>query len=94
MIEPSNNDYDLETITVTDPFEIGDTRPGRAAFRDWQVHWRDETTLMIAPQEHPDAWRPAHIYELGGLEGEFWSFLLEPPPEAKAETDETTEEDA
>jgi hypothetical protein len=81
MIEASNNDYDLETITVTDPFLVGDTRPGRAAFRDWMVHWRDETTVMIAPKEHPDAWRSAHIYGRGGSEGMpgFWVFGLTPP---------------
>ena len=71
MIEANNNDYGLETIQVfsADPFAVGHTLPGRAAFRDWLVHRRDATTLLIAPIDKPDDWRPAHIYSQGGTEG-------------------------
>ena len=42
------------------------------------MRWRDETTLKIAPDHAPDAWRPAHIYGRGGCEGMhgFWAFVL------------------
>ena len=64
MIHPSNDKYNLKTITVSTPyiFKVGDTRPGRASCRDWLVNFHDETTLMIAPADQPDAWQPAHIY--------------------------------
>ena len=69
MIEDRNNDWDLETIQVFNPeFKVGDTGVGRSSYRDWMVHWRDETTLLIAPMYAPDNWRPAHIYGIGGFE--------------------------
>ena len=84
MIEELNNDYDLESIEVRGPFAIGDTKPGRGGYReDWRVRWRDETTLMIAPNHAPDEWRPADIYSRSrprDIEtwGDFWAFNLTP----------------
>jgi hypothetical protein len=78
MIETTNNDYDLDIITITDPFVIGDTKVADRFDRRWLAHWRDETTLTIAPDYAPDAWRPAHIYKRGGGDG-FSIFTLEPP---------------
>jgi hypothetical protein len=77
-IEPLNNDYDLESIEINTPgpFNVGDTMKGRACFADWLVHFRDPTTLLIAPIEQPDEWRPAHIYSRGGTEGVGWGFIL------------------
>ena len=77
-IEPFDNDHDLETLEVATPgrFAVGDTMKGRAAFRDWLVHFRDPTTLLIAPIDRPDEWRPAHIYGRGGSEERFWTFAL------------------
>jgi hypothetical protein len=64
MIFLQNNDYDLDSIEVwtKEPFLVGGTRMGRAADRSWVCHWRDETTLMIAPEDAPGAWKPAHVY--------------------------------
>ena len=43
MIHPHNNDYDLESIEVQTSiaFAVGGTRIGRAADRNWLVHWVD-----------------------------------------------------
>jgi hypothetical protein len=80
MIHPHNNDYDLESIEVwtKEPFPIGGTSIGRAADRNWLVHWVDESTLAIAPEDKPNAWSSAHIYGRGGSEGEMWGFTLAP----------------
>ena len=80
MIEELNNDYDLDSIEVPDPFAVGDTKAVWIYDRKWLVRWRDETTLMIAPDHAPDAWRPAHIYARGGCEPPdgFLSFVLVP----------------
>ena len=63
---------------VRNPFAAGDTKAAWIYDRKWLVRWRDETTLMIAPDHAPDAWRPAHIYARGGCEEEFWTFVLVP----------------
>ena len=49
-IEPFDNDHDLETLEVATPgrFAVGDTMKGRAAFRDWLVHFRDPTTSAVS----------------------------------------------
>ena len=78
MIVAHNNDYDLETIEVAAaaPFTVGHTLPGRECGRDWLVHYRDETTLLVAPVEHPDAWVPCHIYSRGRIGDLGWVFVL------------------
>lgn len=70
-IEANNNDWDLETVQVITPgdFNVGDTLPGLAAQRPWLVHFRDETTLLLAPLDRPTEWSPAHIYRRGGHVG-------------------------
>jgi hypothetical protein len=80
MIEALNNDYDLDVITIAEPFALGDTKVGRGCGRWWLAHWRDETTLMIAPEHTPDAWRPAHIYgRRGGSPNGWKGFTLTAP---------------
>ena len=83
MIEELNNDYDLETIEVRGPFAVGDTGVFQHYDAKWRVRWRDETTLMIAPERSPEVWRPAHIYNRSrphDIEtwGDFWAFNLTP----------------
>jgi hypothetical protein len=80
VIHPHNNDYDLESIEVRtdEPFAIGSTRIGRAADRNWLVHWIDSSTLAIAPEREPNNWRPAHIYARNMDGGETLWFELAP----------------
>jgi hypothetical protein len=80
MIHPHNNDFGLPSIEVQtkEPFEIGNTRMGRAADKNWLVHLLNESTLAIAPENEPNKWNPAHIYGRGRSEGEMWGFTLTP----------------
>jgi hypothetical protein len=79
MIYLQNNDYGLETLEIwtKEPLEIGSTRMARAADRNWVCHWLNETTLMIAPEHEPGAWKPAHVYSHSNG-GDVHSFVLEP----------------
>lgn len=80
MIHPHNNNHDLELIEVSSKelFAIGGTRIGRAADRNWLVHWVDEATLVIAPEHTPTAWTPAHVYSRSGDGNGTLCFTLTP----------------
>jgi hypothetical protein len=87
MLHPHNNDYDLASVEVwsKEPFAIGGTRIGRAADQNWLVHWVDESTLAIAPEHEPTAWKPAHVYSRSGNENETQSFVLAPSERESAQ---------
>ena len=80
IIHPHNNNHDLELIEVSSKelFAIGGTRIGRAADRNWLVHWVDEATLVIAPEHTPTAWTPAHVYSRSGDGNGTLCFTLTP----------------
>ena len=80
MIHPHNNNHNLESIEVStkEPFAIGGTRIGRAADRNWLVHWVEEATLVIAPEHAPTAWTPAHVYGRTGDGNGTLCFTLTP----------------
>jgi hypothetical protein len=52
-----NNDYDLESISVSFPFEVGDVKRTRECWREWLVRWRDE---------HPKTQRLCEQAQCGG----------------------------
>jgi hypothetical protein len=52
-------------VDVPAPFAIGDTRTCKIDRREWLVHWRDETTLMLTPA-YTDDWLPEQICGYGG----------------------------
>jgi len=52
-------------VDIPAPFAIGDTRTCQINRREWRVHWRDETTLMLTPA-YTDDWLPEKICGYGG----------------------------
>src|SRR5687768_3267269 len=65
-VEPLNNRWGLERIVVRSvsvPYAVGDAIPGRGAFANWLVLWRDPTTLMIATTDRPNDCYTAHVYQ-------------------------------
>src|SRR4051794_22132502 len=90
-IEPQNNNWDLETIEIKCAgYTVGACAPGRAAFMNWLVLWRDETMLMIARADDRTQWYPAHIYQ--HCQDENWhGFILYDPNPNKPDPDDADE---
>lgn len=78
MIEAKNNVWVMEMVEISTAgrFLVGEILFGRSYSNDWWVHWRDETTLLVAPTEMTPGgefkkdpppptsplWKAAHIF--------------------------------